>query len=473
MRKIFSNILILCLILTAPVLAWSRPATLTAPDSLSYPALHFKPPQVDRTVLPNGVVIYLLEDHELPLVKVHALIKTGGYFDPEGKEGLAELTGLLMRTGGTETMTGSQVDETLEKLAIDIDISTRMESCAVGFSSLKDNLPQGIEILAQILRRPIFAEDKLQLAKNLKLEELKRIADDPQQFAFREFNRVLYRGDPRGRLPSLPSIKNISRDDLRRFYGQYFNPDNLMLAVTGDVGKEEALAALQRYFGDWPARNIAAEIPPPAESAGGSIYFLPKDVPQSVIIAGNLAPAKNSADFYPFTVLDFLLGGGGFRSRLFQEIRTDQGLAYSVGSFYMGRSKYGVFGSYALTKSNSTGKVLALLSSLTEGFGKKPLQAAELSWAIKSINNKFIFSFSSSDQIARQQMMLEFEKLSRDYLLTYQDKISKVGSKDIERVAGRYLTAGRRLVLVLGKEKDFDQPLANFGTVERLKVEND
>lgn len=473
--------LILCLIFllaaTTSALAQSQsqsqPLSLIRPDSLTYPALHFKPPQAERLTLPNGMIVYILADHELPLVNIHAVMKAGAYFDPEGKEGLAELTGTLMRTGGTELMSGTAVDEELEALAIDINLTAQMDNCTLSFSSLKNNLDRGIDILSQIMRRPVFADGKLQLARNLKMEELRRIGDDPQQFAFREFNRVLYRGNPRGRLPSLASVEKITRDDLQQFHQRYYNPDSIMVAITGDITKTEALVLLEKYFGNWPKKGTPSEILPPTNGLKEGLFYLAKDVPQSVVVTGRFAPAKKSADFYPFTVLDFILGSGGFRSRIFQEIRTNQGLAYSAGSFYRPKGDYGVLGTYAMTKSSTTGKALSLLRSITERIKNDSISDGDLAGAKKSLNNSFIFSFRSTEQMARQQMMLEFDQLPRDYLLKYQDRISRVSREDVARVAGRYLLPGETITLVMGQERDFDQPLTAFGTVETLQVAHD
>ncbi len=465
--------MILVIFFTGADIIAARSLPLANPDRLIYRPLHFKYPRAERAALNNGMILYILEDHELPLVNIHIAIKTGSYYDPEGKEGLAELTGTVMKTGGTETTTGSAIDEELESLAINIKISTQTESAAVSFSGLKNNLDRGLGILSQVMMRPVFAEDKLQLAKNLKTEELRRIADDPQQLAFREFNRVFYSGDPRGRLASPRSLRNIVRDDLRGFHGKFFTPDNMMVAVTGDVTKNEILGLFAKYFGGWQTRGKALSIPPPAPVRKEAIYYLSKDTPQSVIITGQFAPAKKSPDFYAFTLLDFILGSGGFRSRIFQEIRTNQGLAYSAGSFYRAKSDYGVFGAYAMTKSASTGKVLTLLRDISGKAKNSGFDTGELNWAKNSINNSFVFSFSSTEQTARQQMMLEFDKLPDDYLITYPEKIKNVSAEDLKRIALKYLSPEEITTLVAGKEMDFDKPLSSFGKVDRIKVNND
>jgi predicted Zn-dependent peptidase len=243
--------------------------------------------------------------------------------------------------------------------------------------------------------------------------------------------------------------------------------------VTGDITKNEVTTLFGKYFGAWQTKGKLEEIPPPERKLTGGIYHLPKDTPQSVVITGQFAPSITSNDLYPFTALDFILGSGGFRSRIFQEIRTNQGLAYSAGSFYKAKSGYGVFGAYAMTKSASTGKVLSYLRSLGERVNKNPVNSGELDWAKKSINNSFIFSFSSTEQTARQQLMLEFDKLPRDHLMKYQERIKRVGIEDVKKVATHYLGPAETVILVSGNEKDFDQPLSTFGKIEKLTVDDD
>jgi predicted Zn-dependent peptidase len=446
--------------------------SFTDPDKLIYPPLRFQPPQAKRLTLSNGMILYVLEDHELPLVDIHIVIKTGSYFDPEGKEGLAELTGAVLRAGGTETMAGSAVDEELESLAVDIDIATHTEYSTIAFSSLKNNLERGMEVLSGIMKQPVFAEDKLRLKKNLKTEELRRIADDPVEFAFREFNRLLYRGNPMGRLPSLGSVERVSREDIFQFYKTFYVPANMMIAATGDITEKEAAVLMEKYFGSWPSRGKRVEALPPAPPKGG-IYYLAKGAPQSVIIRGHIAPAKKSSDLYAFTVLDFILGSGGFRSHIFQEIRTNRGLAYSAGSLYRPRSDYGVFVAYAVTKASSTGEVVSLLNAVLGKAINRPADLEELKWAKKSIDNSFIFSFSSAERIALLQMMLEFDKLPSDHILAYRNRVEKVSVEDLKRAAYKYLSPEEAVILIAGNESDFDQPLSAFGKVERIKLSNE
>ncbi|HUH64892.1 MAG TPA: insulinase family protein, partial [Syntrophales bacterium] len=170
-----------------------------------------------------------------------------------------------------------------------------------------------------------------------------------------------------------------------------------------------------------------------------------------------------------FEVLDFIVGGGGFKSRIFQEIRNNRGLAYSTGSFYTKKSDYGVFGTYAMTESRSTAQVLSLLRSIVEGARTGTADVKELDWATKSINNNFIFAFQSAEQIALQQLMIEYDGLPADYLETYRKKIAEVTPEEVKRVAVKYLSGDDTATFILGDENTYKQVVEKFGTVSRIE----
>jgi zinc protease len=456
------------LICVAPAMA-AESHGVSHPDSLTFKPLRFTPPQAKRFTLENGIVLYVLEDHELPLVNVSAIFRTGSVNDPALKAGLAELTHRVMRTGGTQSLSGDALDDQLAFHGISLNFSAEMDMGSARLSLLKKDLDLGIDLFSQILMHPRFAEEKLQLAKDLYVEELRSLLDDPPKYAFREFRKLLYRNNPRGNLSSLLSFKGIRRSDLVDFHKLYFYPRNVMLAISGDVTETEAISLVRRYLGDWRASGRVEAAPAPGNEKNGVIHYLYKETPQSVIVTGQLAPSKRDQDFYAFTVLDFILGGGGFRSRIFQDVRSDRGLAYSTGSFYKARHDYGAFGAYALTKSSSTTTVLSLLNDIVEDVKVKGVTNQELSWAKKSINNSFIFSFQATDQIASQQMTLEYDQLPQDFLTKYPAQIDKVTPEDLQRTARRYLTREKAVTLVLGNEKTFDKPLSTLGDVQRIK----
>lgn len=442
---------------------------LPDPNRLRYKAFSFDLPRAERLRLENGIVVYIFPDKELPLVKIKAVVRTGSMYDPDGREGVSELTAALLGAGGIAGMSGNAVDEALESIAATFDASVNRDSGRLSFSVLKKDLDRGFDLFSRILTQPSFDEKKLNLAKDLKLEELRRIVDDPQKLAFREFGRIMHEGTPRGRVTTSASIRSIQRDDLLDCHKLFYHPEDVMISVSGDIDIPEAKALVERYLGGWNSSGMRPETPPLPRQQDGGIYFLTKNVPQSIAIFGWLAPSKRDARFYPFEVLDFIVGSGGFRSRIFQEIRTNMGLAYSTGSFYNAKGDYGLFGAYAFTKSASTVEVISRIREILREMGQKPVSPGELKGAKKAILNSFIFSFTSSEQIASQQMMIEYDSLPDDYLLTYRSKIESVTAADIRDTVVR-LGPERATLLIVGNDDVYREIAAKFGKVFRVEA---
>lgn len=429
--------------------------TMTPPDTIKYPGLEFHLKQAEKVVLENGMVLFYLPDHELPLVSISALVRTGSMYDPVGKEGTAELTAYVMRTGGTMQLGSADIDQRLDFLASSPSISMSLDSASVKFSFLKSDLDDCLDLLSQMLIQPAFEQEKLQLALSLENEQLRRIVDDPQKLAFREFNRLLYPDDPRGRYMTSSSLKQITRDDLIAFHKEYFYPSNIMLAVSGDISKEEAVNKIRQYFGNWKNTRRPMDIAPPPRQPGRGVFFIRKQLPQSTVVSGEFTISKNDPDFYAFFVLDFIIGSGGFPSRIFNAVRNNEGLAYSAGSFYRARTNYGIFGTYAFTKTSSTVQAHDLINSILHDVASGSVSQSELDWAKKSILNGFIFSFEQPDQIVSQQMSVAYEKLPADYLSGYRKRIEAVTRDDLKRVAAKYLNEKRRLTLIVGDTDQF------------------
>jgi len=443
---------------------------LSDPDGILYTPLSFELPEAERIPLANGIIVYLLEDHELPLVRMSAVIRTGAMYDPPGKEGLADITGTVMRTGGTTGMPADALDEELDFMAASISASMERESGTFTLSVLREDMERGVGIFSDMLMHPAFEAAKLRQAKNLKIESLRRLYDNPQRLAFREFTRLIYAGNPRGKLSSMESVGNIERSDLLRFHRQFFFPGNVMIALSGDITRSEVVDVLNRHFGTWKATGDVQAMPPVEGKEQRSVNYLFKDIPQSVIILGQVAPGKTHTDYFSFQVLDFILGSGGFNSRIFNEIRNVRGLAYSAGSFYSAHADFGIFGAYAMTKSASTSQALSVMHSIITDVQEAVVEDEELSWAKQSMDSRFVFSFASSHQVAMQQLMLEYNDLPGDFLSTYRSNIAAVSPEDVNRAARAYLAQGSETILILGNEKQFDEPLSSLGEVNTIEV---
>ncbi|HOG11875.1 MAG: pitrilysin family protein [Smithellaceae bacterium] len=449
-----AGLLLALIFLAAPQAAHTAPPWIP-PDQIRYPALEFRMPQAQRIALKNGMFLFYLQDSELPLVSLTALVRTGTLHDPAGKEGLAEITASVMRTGGTAKLGSGEMDRRLDFLAASPSISMSLDSASIHFIFLKSDLDECLDLLSRMLLEPAFEEKKIQEALALKKEELRRTVDNPQTLAFREFNRLLYPGDPRGRYATSASLDNISRKDLISFHREYFSPANMLLAVSGDISREEAVKKIEQVFGDAKIPRLVHDIPAAPRQGGRGFFLIRKPIPQSTVVGGELTISKNHPDFYAFEVLDFLIGSGGFSSRIFSAVRNEEGLAYSAGSFYRARSNYGVFGTYAFTKTASTFQAISLIESILRDAAAGSIARAELDWAKRSIINSFIFSFEQPRQIAFEQMKNEYEKLPADYLTTYREKIEAVTLEDIRRIAAAFLHENRRLTLIVGDADRF------------------
>ncbi|MBN1380692.1 MAG: insulinase family protein [Deltaproteobacteria bacterium] len=431
---------------------------LQPPEKIRFPALKFHLPRGERLVMENGIIIYFLEDHELPLIHIRALVKTGTIYDPEGQEGVAELTANVMRTGGTRDIKSDEIDERLDFVAAMAAVSMTRDSGHIDFTMLNKDLDEGLGILSQMILHPAFEQKKFDLAVELKKEDLRRMKDKPVRFAFREFNRLIYQDSAWGRFASLKSLAGIERSDLIEFHRRFFQPDNMIFAVSGDITKTRLLDKFRQYFGIWKKDGVLVKMPKPPQKIKPGVYCLPKDIPQSVIISGQFAPCKTSPDYFATTVLDFITGSGGFSSRIMGAVRNREGLAYSAGSYYRARRDFGILGAYALTKTVSTMKTLELIKSVLDDIRRGSMSEKELTWAKESINNGFIFSFTTPDKILWQQIHLEYENLPADFLVHYRSRIASVELADLSRIAAGYLDPEKSVILILGDSKNFDRP---------------
>ncbi len=349
----------------SPVLtAWAADLALGDPRQMTFKPVEFTPPEPDRVVLENGMVVYLLEDHELPLISVTATMKTGSWLDPADKIGLASLTGSIMRTGGGGGLSSEQVDEELEQFAGDVGISIGRQSGSASLDVLSKDLKRGLQIFAGLIRTPAFEPARVELAKLQAIEGIRRRQDNPGSIVGREFVKLLYGADhPTARESSIESISRITRDDLVAFHRKTIYPNGMMLGVTGDFDKSAMLALLREVFGDWKKGEVPvltiADVPQ-SLTAKPVVRFVNKDTSQTHLRVGHLSIKENDPDYVALAIANDILGGSSFRSRLFNDVRTKRGLAYSVGSrLNTGVHDQGVWLMRAETKLPSTQEVIS------------------------------------------------------------------------------------------------------------------
>ena len=471
MMKLLSRFVALFGIVSA-ISACAGPGAQVDPRTMTFPPLSFAVPRSERFQLDNGTIVYLRTDHELPLVNLTAYINTGSLYDPEEKVGLAKLTGAVMRSGGTRLTPVEKLDAELEFLASDIESSITSDMGRVTLTTLKKNWPRTLDLFGQIIMQPVFREDRVELAQKQAVEMLRRQNDDPKEIAGREFKRALYESHPLARVPTIESVERITRDDMAAFHERYYRPNNMMLAVSGDIDREELKEALHKVFDGWPRGGIVfPAIASTKAERKREVLFAHKDVNQSVIRLGTLGIEKSNPDLHAVRVMDCILGGG-FTSRLTQEIRSNQGLAYNVASdFDVGRRFVGTFTVQTETKSESTAHVISTILRIITRMTRAPVTDQELSLAKESIINSFIFGFARPDAVVNLDARVEFFGYPPGYLANYRDNIAKVTAQDVQRVARKYLDADALTIMVVGDEKRFDQPLSVFGPVKEIRFE--
>ena len=445
------------------------------PRTMRFPTVEFNPPEADRVVLDNGMVVYLLEDHELPLVTINATLRTGSWLDPAEKVGLAGMTGAVMRTGGSASMSPDEVDEELEQLAATVSVGFGKESGSASLDVLKKDLKRGLQIYADLLRRPAFEQSRVELAKLQAKEGIRRRQDSPGSIVGREFAKLLYGSThPSARETSVRSIDAITREDLVAFHQQTVHPNGIILGVTGDFEKADMLAMLRDAFGDWAKGTVpAVTIPAVAEAdfKTGMVRFVNKDTSQTHLRVGHLTIKETDPDYVAVAIANDILGGSSFRSRLFNDVRTKRGLAYSVGSG-LRASVYdeGVWLMRAETKLSSTQEVVNRFVANMERMRNEPVTDTELEEAKEAYVNSFVFSFTSASSIVGRLMDLEYDGLPNDWLQQIRDKVVKLTKEDIQRAAKAHFNLERLRILAVGSGDALSKVLAGFGEVKEIAL---
>jgi len=469
MKRLIISIFILTVFVATSFAADSGRAN---PRNMSFPELRFDIPKAERVVLECGMPVYLLRDPELPIINISAMVRSGSVYEPASLSGLAALTGSVMRSGGAAGLPPEQMDDELEFMASSVESGIGPDMGTVSLTSLTKNFSRTLQIFADVLLRPDFSEKRVDIARKHLIEGLRRQNDDPKEIAGREINRAIYAGHPLGNIPTPETAKAITRQGMVDFHRRFFRVDNMILAVSGDFERAAMLRELNAVFGKAPAlpKTVLPDIPQPAAVFAAEAIYGNKEVNQTVIRMGHLGVTKESPELYALRILDYILGGS-FTSRLTMEIRTNQGLAYNVGShFDIGRRYTGSFIAETETKAESTARAITLMKDIIAGMTREPVTDAELKAAREYIINSFMFGFTSPASIVTQRARLEYYGYAPDYLETYRDNISRVTKEDVLAAARKHLKPEAFKLVVVGDAKKFDKPLSTFGSVRELDL---
>jgi predicted Zn-dependent peptidase len=462
----------LCIILSSLTSVSAAEESLANPRNMKFPELAFQIPLAERVILDCGMPVYLLRDTELPIINLTAMVRVGSVYEPEAKAGLSAMTGAVMRSGGAGGMTPEAMDDELEFMASGVENGIGTDMGTVSLTSLKKNFKRTLQIFSDVLFRPDFSEKRVEIARRQTIEALRRQNDDPKEIAGREINRAIYAGHPLGYVTTFESINSVTRQEMVDFQHRFYRIDNMILAVSGDFDRTALLKELNSIFKAEKTGTVLKlpEVSQPKQQFQGEVLYGKKEVNQTVIRMGHLGLTKDSPDIYAVRLLDYILGGS-FTSRLTVEIRTNQGLAYNVGShFDIGRRFTGSFIAETETKAESTGKAINLMNKIITDLTKEPVSDAELNAAREYMINSFMFGFTSPASIVTQRARLEYYGYSDGYLEKYRDNIAKVTRTDILNAARKYLHPDAFKLVVIGDAAKFDQPLATMGKVRELDL---
>ena len=467
---------ILLLLLVAPLAKAQRPAAAPIPSykDLKYPALPpVRIPEPTQVTLSNGMRVFLLEDHELPLVRGFAMVHTGNLFDPPDQRGLSQVMAEVMRSGGTKIKTGDQLDEELENMAASVESGMDESSATVSFSGLKEFTDPVLNIFKDVLTNPEFRQDKIDLSLTQFRGGIARRNDDPEGIPGRELSSILYgRGTPYGWQIEYEHLARIKRDDLIAFYRRNYFPKNILLAVYGDFPAAEMKDKLEKLFADWKPEQPAVPAFPQvtAQPAPGIFLAEKPDVTQTFFALGHLGGTLADKDYAALRVAANILGQG-FSSRLVSQIRTKLGYAYNIAAVWSaGYDHPGTFEIVGSTKSGSTLETLQAINKELEKIRTAEVTAQELEEAKQGVLNSFVFFFDSPANTLSRVMRYEYFGYPKDFLFQYQKAIAAVTRADVLRVAKEHFKPQDIAIVAVGNPKDFGRPLDTLGKVTLIDL---
>ncbi len=430
-------------------------------------------PEPERVVLDNGMVVLLMENHELPLIGVSAMIRTGARLEPEKKIGLAGLTGTVLRTGGTQRRTGDELDEYLEGKAAAIETSIGDTAGTASMSCLSEDFREVFTVFGEVLRQPAFDERKLDLAKNQVMAGISRQNDNPDTIVSREFKKLVYgKTSPYTWVPTYASVTRITREDLVAWHQTYFHPDRIILGISGDFKSDEVLQVIREVLGDWPrgpeVQDETAMIR--TDPLPGVFYVEKNDMTQAKIAMGHLGIQRNDPDYYSIVIANQILSGS-FGARLFSNIRSKQGLAYDVhGGVGMDWDYPGMAILSMSTKIETTGKGIEALISEARNMVLQPPTKEEVDKAKTSILNSFVFSVDSRSKVLGKFLTYEYYGYSWTWLREFREGIERATTDQVRAAAQKHLRPEDFSILIVGPREGTKPALARYEGVQELDI---
>jgi zinc protease len=408
-----------------------------------------------KVVLDNGIVLVVSERPGLPMVVVDILIDAGSIHDTTEKAGMANLTSELLASG-TPTKTAVEIAEESDFIGSSLSTAADYDFTEIELVVLKKYLEKGLNIVGDIIINPTFPQEEVENTVREIQGELKKNEEDPSWLAEREFLKALYDGHPYGRMVegNRESLLRIDRADLINFHSKYYLPNRTIISIAGDITLEDARNLIEKNFGDWKKKEIAENsIPPPPVLEKTKFLKLDREVTQANIVLGHLGISRDNPDYYPLQVMNYILGGGGFSSRLVNDIRDKRGLAYSVGSTYLSRRYPGSFQVPLQTKNPSAMNAVKLVLENMRRIKDNEVSDEELEDAKAYLIGSLPLSIETDKEVAENMALLEYYHLGLDYFDKYRQNIQRLSKRDVLRVAQKYLHPDKYVLVIVGNLK--------------------
>ena len=457
------------------------PAQAQRPSDLTYPPLKYEPPSPRdfRIVYAGGLRAYVQPDKSLPLFNITAIVNCGDLYVLKEKTGLGTVLGDQLIKGGTTAKEGPAIEDRIDFLGGSLNFNVQDRTAMLTLSVLSKDLDEGLATFFDVLRNPAFREEPLKLAKARMIEQLRQVNDQPSTILSRAYDRLLYGDNAITWQPTKASYEGVTAADLKAYHAKYFTPRNVILAVSGDFDKAALKAKIEKLTAGWKGGAPAfPAIPKTFPNPEPGVYFVEKAINQGYISLGHLGIEDTNPDYYAVQVMNFILGGGSFTSRITTKVRSDEGLSYNQGSRFTYRwGLPGTFSGYVQTKSSTVGYAISLILNEFNRIRTAPVSDAEIETAVNFYLESFADSFQSSQTTMMSFANLEMTGKPMDYYKTYRAKIQAVTKARVQDVATKYIQPDKAVIVIVGDWEPCNKggekwagPLDKLGRVHKVAL---
>lgn len=407
-----------------------------------------------RTVLSNGMVLLTSEQRTLPMVSIELLVDAGSAHESAPQAGLANLTAKLL-TYGTKRRSAVQINETLDFIGASLETACAQDTASLSMTVLKKDLGTGLELLADVLTQPTFPQPEIDRQKQAIIATIRATEENPGAVAGKAFAAALFPESPYGRPVegTEASVKALQQKNLQDFFARYYRPNRSIIAVVGDVSEQEIASLLETALRSWSKGEPSAVATTPVKIGSSKLVRMNKDLTQANIVMGHSGVARGNPDYYAIQVMNYVLGGGGFSSRVMDSIRNERGLAYSVYSFFAAERSYGTFEFVMQTKNETAMEAIRIGNDEIRRMREEPVSDQELNDAKDYLIGSFPLRFDTNRKVASFLSQVEYFKLGLDYPDRYPDLIRSVNGEEVLRVAKKYLHPEMLITVIVGNLK--------------------